>query len=275
MTELRTEDRLVDVDGGSTFVRRWTPPRVRDDMPLVLLHDSLGSVEQWRDFPARLAERLQRTVIAYDRPGFGRSSQRRDAPSPDFIAEEARGHFPALRDALALDAFALFGHSVGGAMAIVIAAMQGDACRFVITESAQAFVEARTLDGIRAAKRQFEDEAHFARLARWHGERARWVLQAWTEVWLDPAFAAWRLDPWLPRVQCPVLAIHGDRDEFGSTAFPRRIAAGVAGPAALALLAQCGHVPHREQMDAVLQHVDDFTRAMPGRVPRDPQARAY
>ncbi|WP_208456885.1 alpha/beta fold hydrolase [Lysobacter solisilvae (ex Woo and Kim 2020)] len=136
MTSLRIEDVFADVSGGRTFVRRWLPALPVTGVPIVLLHDSLGSVEQWRDFPAGLAERLQCEVIAYDRPGFGRSTPRHDAPSLDFIADEARSHFPVLRAALGLGDFGLLGHSVGGAMAVVIAATHADSCRFLVTESA-------------------------------------------------------------------------------------------------------------------------------------------
>jgi pimeloyl-ACP methyl ester carboxylesterase len=261
MTTPRIEDVFADVPAGRTFVRRWRPALPAAGVPLVLLHDSLGSVEQWRDFPTRLAARLRCDVIAYDRPGFGQSTPRHQPPSLDFIAEEARNHFPALRTALGLGEFGLLGHSVGGAIAAVVAATQGDSCRFLITESAQAFVEARTLEGIRTAKAQFADAAQFSRLARWHGERARWVLEAWTEVWLDPRFAGWSLDAWLPQVRCPVLAIHGDGDEYGSVAFPARIVHGVSAPAQLAVLAGCGHVPHRERPDEVLGLVADFVAA--------------
>ncbi len=261
MPSMNIDEVFVAVGEGRTFVRRWTPDASASRTPLVLLHDSLGSVEQWREFPALLAERLRRPVIAYDRPGFGRSSTRTAPASLDFIAEEAQVHFPELRRALGIDAFGLFGHSVGGAMAVVIAATQDANCRFLITESAQAFVEPRTLDGIRSAQAQFEDDVQFARLTRWHGERARWVLQAWTSVWLDPAFAGWSLDPWLPRVRCPVLAIHGDRDEYGSIAFPERIAGLAGGPSQLAILENCGHVPHREIPEAVLQQILAFASA--------------
>ena len=264
MTDTRVEDIEVNLPGGQTFVRRWTPDTCVAAVPVVLLHDSLGSVEQWRDFPAALAQRLRRPVLAYDRPGYGRSSPRHDAPSPDFIAEEAQVHFPALRRALGLDAFGLFGHSVGGAMAIVVAATHAEDCRFVITESAQAFVESRTLDGIRSAKRQFEDDAHFARLTKWHGERTRWVLEAWTEVWLHPAFADWSLDAWLPQVRCPVLAIHGDLDEYGSITFPERIVGGVRDRSQLAILEGCGHVPHRERPEQILQLVSEFVAHVQG-----------
>jgi len=258
MSDVSVEESFVEVPGGHVFVCRCGRASALSP-PVLLLHDSLGSVEQWRDFPA--ARRLDRPVIAYDRLGFGRSSARRERPSVHFIAEEAEIHFPALCRGLGLETYGLFGHSVGGAMALTIAATQGESCLFAVTESAQAFVEQRTLDGILVAKTQFEDREYFARLMKWHGDKAGWVLDAWTAVWLDPAFAGWSLDRWLPQVHCPVLAIHGDRDEYGSVAFPERIVRGVQGPSQLAILQDCGHVPHREQLERVLQRVSHFVSA--------------
>ena len=176
-----------------------------------------------------------------------------ERPSVDFISEEAETFFPALQRALGITQFSLFGHSVGGAMALVIAASQRERCEAVITESAQAFVEPRTLAGIRAAKVKFGDPEQFEKLARWHGEKARWVLDAWTEVWLSPPFLSWNIDQHLGNVRCPVLAIHGDVDEYGSVEFPRRITSKVRGPSELAILDQCGHVPHRERKEEVLR----------------------
>jgi pimeloyl-ACP methyl ester carboxylesterase len=242
----------VEVPGGRIFVRRWSPGD-NDRPPIILLHDSLGSVHQWRDFPAALAAATGRQVLAYDRLGFGKSTARVERPSAHFIAEEAATFFPPLQRALGITRFSLFGHSVGGAMAVAIAAAQPAACEAVITEAAQAFVEPRTLAGIRAAKAQFAKPGQFEKMVRWHGERARWVLDAWTEVWLSGEFSAWSLDADLARLTCPILVIHGDRDEYGSLEFPRRIASGVAGPSELAILADCGHVPHREQKDVVLR----------------------
>jgi len=242
-------------------VRRWGRAR-SDRPPLILLHDSLGSVEQWRDFPGALAIATTREVIAYDRLGFGRSTRRAERPSVDFIFEEAATFFPAVQRALGITRFALFGHSVGGAMALVIAASQSG-CEAVVTEAAQAFVETRTLEGIRAAQAQFSDPEQFEKLARWHGEKAGWVLDAWTQVWLSPEFRAWNLDAHLARVTCPVLVIHGDSDEYGSVEFPRRIVGRVAGPAALAILERCGHVPHRERREEVLRLTASFLEPRP------------
>jgi pimeloyl-ACP methyl ester carboxylesterase len=185
-----------------------------------------------------------------------------------FIDEEAELIFPALLAALGLERVSLFGHSVGGGMAIAIAARHAAHCAAVVTVSAQAAVEARTLEGIRTAKASFADPAQFARLTRLHGERARWVLDAWTETWLAPAFADWTLDAALAAVRCPVLALHGENDEFGSVAFPQRIAAGVpTGRGRAVILEGIGHMPHREDPTKVLDLVAAFLAAGPTRSP--------
>ncbi|MBS0416454.1 MAG: alpha/beta hydrolase [Proteobacteria bacterium] len=250
-------DLMVDVPGGKVFTRSWKGAP-GDAAPIILMHDSLGSVELWRDFPAALAQASARTVIAYDRLGFGKSEPLTERPPVNFISAEADRVFPVLRQALAIERFVLFGHSVGGAMALATAALHGEGCEAVITESAQSFVEPLTLSGIRAAKQQFSNDGELARLERWHGERAPWVLDAWTGVWLSPEFASWSLDELLPRVQTRVLAIHGDRDDYGTTEFPRHIARRVSGPAEIAILEDCGHVPHREKSAEVLRRVSAF-----------------
>jgi pimeloyl-ACP methyl ester carboxylesterase len=250
-----SEDRFVDVPGGRVFVRTWMPLDGSGGCPLVLLHDSLGCVDLWRDFPEMLACRLARRVIAYDRLGFGRSSARCEIPSVNFIREEAEIFFPTICRGLGITEYALFGHSVGGVMALMIATSSLESCRGVVSESAQAFVEDRTLAGIRQAADQFKRPDQLAKLARWHGEKASWVLSAWTDVWLSPVFAHWSLETDLPRIRCPILAIHGDRDEYGSVEFPQLICSRTGGPADLAIVVGCGHVPHRERPDEVLDHV--------------------
>lgn len=255
-------DHFIPVAGGRLFAREW-PATNAALAPLVLLHESLGCVAMWKAFPEALARDSGRRVIAYDRLGFGRSTARDALPDPRFIEDEAGRCLPALLQALGVEACIPFGHSVGGGMALTFAALRPELCRAVITESAQAFVEPLTLAGVRRAKALFGEPEAFSRLARYHGDKTRWVLDAWTETWLSPAFADWSLDPWLPRVRCPVLAIHGDADEYGSVAFPRRIIGRVAGPAQMVLLEGCGHLPHREREAEVVARVAAFLAALP------------
>ncbi|ATB36137.1 alpha/beta hydrolase [Cystobacter fuscus] len=257
-------DRILETTAGRLFARLWGEPQ-RDAPTLLLFHDSLGCVELWRDFPARLAATTGRAVVAYDRLGFGRSDPHPGCLTPDFMREEARTSVPALISQLGLGALVPLGHSVGGAMAVATAAHFPEDCAAVITESAQAFVEDRTVAGIRAAQAGFTAPGQVERLARYHGDKARWVLDAWIETWLSPGFATWRLDDDLRGLRCPVLALHGDNDEYGSPAHPERIRSVPAGPAHAILLEGVGHVPHREHPEVVLAHVAAFLRGLPPR----------
>lgn len=255
------EDVRIRLPQGRLFARLWAPLQAAGS-PIILFHDSLGSVELWRGFPAALAAHTRRKVIAYDRLGFGQSDPRDDTLGMDFIADEAETFFPALRAELGIDRFVAFGHSVGGGMAVHCAAKFGAACAALITESAQAFVEDRTLQGIRAAQTLFEDPAQVERLGKYHGDKARWVLGAWIDSWLAPEFAGWSLEPVLPRVTCPLLAIHGADDEYGSPRHPELIGRLAGGPTRVEVIPDTHHVPHREREAAVIDLVAEFLRAI-------------
>lgn len=256
------EDAWVQTPHGRLFARIWS---ARGEMesaeskgPIVLFHDSLGCVELWRSFPARLCESTGRRVVAYDRLGYGKSDPYQHGWSPDFIREESEIYFPALRQQLDFNNFIAFGHSVGGSMAVICAAKFADSCQALITESAQSFVEDRTLQGILAAKKEFQAGAQLDRLKKYHGSKAEWVLNAWTETWLAPEFAAWSLEADLPEVRCRVLAIHGEHDEYGSHRQPEMIGQLVSGPSQIKILSDCRHVPHREQEKTVVELVRNF-----------------
>jgi pimeloyl-ACP methyl ester carboxylesterase len=256
---MRFIDHWIHHPAGRLFARDWpAADGAGAAPPLVLLHDSLGCVELWRDFPGRLGAATGRRVIACDRLGFGRSDARVAPLSFDFIAEEATIWFPLLRQQLGLGRFALLGHSVGGGMAVHIAAHHPHDCTALVTIAAQAFVEERTLQGLRAARASFAEPGALERLARYHGDKARWVLSAWLDTWLAPAFADWSLAPVLPGVRCPLLALHGELDEYGSAAHPRLIGELGGGPASVRILPGVGHVPQREQPGEVVRLVADF-----------------
>jgi len=253
----RMADQYLELSKGRIYAKSWHQDHEATREPLILLHDSLGCVAMWRDFPAQLCRILNRTVIAYDRLGFGRSSEKSQLPPHSFIADEAL-IVGDLADRLGIERFALLGHSVGGAMAIQCAAAMPDRCEAAVTISAQAFVEPRTVEGVAAAKEFFKDTGQRERLSRYHGEKTGWVLDAWTETWLSPEFASWTLFDALGQTKCPVLAIHGAEDEYGSVRFPETIRDLAVGRSAMVLLSNCGHMPHREQPDVVINHIDQF-----------------
>ncbi len=257
-------DQRVATEQGMLFARVWTPPELHADpgATILLFHDSLGCVDLWRDFPQQLAAATRRSVVAYDRLGFGRSDPYPGLLPLTFIRDEATTVVPRLCDTLGLGAIIPFGHSVGGGMAIATAARWPERCAAVVTESAQSFVEDRTRAGLEAARIEFARPGQLARLERYHGVKARWVLDAWMETWLSPEFADWRLDNDLRGVRCPALAIHGDRDEYGSAEHPGRIARLTHGPSRAVILDGCGHVPHREQPARVLAEVAGFLASL-------------
>jgi pimeloyl-ACP methyl ester carboxylesterase len=251
-------EHMVSVPGGQMYAKRWQPKQTDHETPIVLLHDSLGCVELWRDFPEALCSSTRRPVVAYDRLGFGRSDRRSELPSQRFINEESEIYLPALLDELAIEKAVLFGHSVGGGMAIIAAGRFGARCAAVIAESAQSFVEPRTRQGILHAQREFKDPRAFAKLQQYHGDKAEWVLRAWTDTWLSDAFTDWSLTVELPQMRCPALVIHGDTDEYGSSAFPEMICRLAGGPCQMHLLSGVGHVPHRSHREVVLPLIRDF-----------------
>lgn len=223
-------------------------------------HDSLGCVALWRDLPERLAIATGRQVVAYDRLGFGRSDPHPSNVGKDLVEAEAHGDFQTVIDTLGLTNFIAFGHSIGAGISIACAAIHTQSCVALITESSQVFAEPLTLEGIRQAKAAFAQPGQLDRLKKYHGDKAVWVLNAWTETWLSPDFSDWALYPYLRDVKCPVLSFHGDNDEYGSLKHLHRICE--LTDATPVVMKGCGHIPHREQPDEVitiiqgwLQHV--------------------
>lgn len=252
------QDFFTPTPAGRLFVKTWTPAAGdRALAPILLFHDSLGCTKLWRSFPAALAAASGRATIAYDRLGFGRSDARGDVLEPDFVAREGEAAADLVRAATGAERFVALGHSVGGGMAAQAGAAAGARCVALVSASALAFVDARGRAGIRAEATQFRAPGGLDRLARYHGDKARWVLDAWVETWLSPAFDDYNFDRALAACAAPVLALQGDRDPYGGAEHPARIAA-AARDGRMAILAECGHFPHREQEAALVAAVVSF-----------------
>lgn len=248
--------------GGLRLEYRWTPPNppMRNSPTLVLLHEGLGCIGLWKDFPERLAQATGLGVFLWSRAGFGRSDPI-GMPRPlDYLEQET----PMVAEVLAaagIERSVLVGHSDGGTIALLHAASdRANGLESVVTMAAHVFVEDVTIAGIRETKRAWEEGDLRAKLARWHGANVDGAFYGWCDVWLDPAFRDWNIERRLPAVRVPVLAMQGADDQYGTPAQIEAIARRVSGPAEALLLPGAGHSPHLDRPEAVIAAICRFVR---------------
>jgi pimeloyl-ACP methyl ester carboxylesterase len=228
---------------------------------IVFLHEGLGSIGQWRDFPHALAEASGCHALIYARRGHG-NSDTLDAPrTPEFMHIEAFEVLPQILGQLQIERPILFGHSDGGSIALLFAG-GGHEVRGLIVEAPHLFVEERSIFGIEAAGRAYLETDLRDKLERYHAG-AETMFRGWNDVWLSAGFRAWNIEEFLPRILSPVLAIQGEQDAYGTMAQIDAVAAQVAGEVSLLKLEQCGHVPHREQTEKTLTAALRFIKQLP------------
>ena len=242
--------------GGHRLEYAWHGGARSDAPPIVMLHEGLGSLALWRDFPQRLADATRRRVLVYSRLGYGKSDPLTGPRGVDFMHTEALEILPQLLDSLGVYKPVLFGHSDGGSIALIHAARAHRPVAGIVALAPHVFVERYGLDSIAAARRSYLDGDLRERLARYHDdvESAFW---GWNDIWLHPDFIAWNIEALLPEIACPVLAIQGVDDEYGTMEQIDRLERGVPDFGRLEL-ERCGHSPHRDQPEAVLTAVARF-----------------
>ena len=245
---------------------------------LVFLHEGLGSVSMWRDFPTQLCERLGARGLVYSRPGYGRSTPRAQDErwGVDFMHRQAHEVLPALLQALNVqEPIWLVGHSDGGSIALLYAARHGSAANGqsqapeapplagAIVLAPHILVEDVSVRSIEQARQAYLHTDLRQRLARHHDDpdSAFW---GWNDVWLSPAFRGWSIEAELPHIKVPVLAVQGVDDEYGTLEQIRGIARRVPQTELLELPA-CGHSPHRDQPQALMEAVAGFVGRHLGR----------
>lgn len=240
---LRIEYEWVGVDGAPV---------------MVFLHEGLGSVAMWRDFPARLCAAAGLRGLVYSRPGYGRSTPRpaNEKWGPDFMHRQAREVLPALLRELGIERPWLFGHSDGGSIALLHAAACPDAVRGAVVLAPHILVEEVSVTSIEQARQAYLSTDLKQKLARYHDDpdSAFW---GWNDAWLSPAFRSWSIEEEIRAIRCPLLAIQGLDDEYGTLEQIRGIARRVP-QARLLELPQCGHSPHKDQAAKVIEAVQGF-----------------
>ncbi|GAA1230893.1 alpha/beta fold hydrolase [Pseudonocardia alaniniphila] len=225
--------------------------------PLLFLHEGLGSVGLWRGFHQRIAAATGRRALAYSRFGHGYSDLPREKRTPRFMHDEAATVVPALCSALGLERPVLVGHSDGASIAL----LAGSDATGVVVLAPHAFVEDVGLVGIEQARRDYTEGDLRTRMARHHRDPDV-TFWNWNDVWLDDAFRDWDIRPELSAISCPVLAIQGTADPYGTVAHVEAVRDTATGPVELLVL-DCGHAPHLEQPDATHRAVTDFLHRLP------------
>lgn len=230
-----------------------------DRPTLVFLHEGLGSVALWRDWPARLCQQLGLAGLVYSRQGYGQSDGRADVRGkgrlhPDYMHREALEVLPELLRQLGIRQPLLLGHSDGGTIALLHAAHHPVAACIVMAP--HVVVEDMSVNAIAAAREAYEHGPLRARLAPWHAD-VDGAFWQWNDIWLSPAFRSYDIRQEIATIQAPVLAIQGEDDPYGTLAQIDEIAAAVP-HTQLLKLPHCGHSPHRDQPEAVAQAIEAF-----------------
>ena len=235
---------------------------------LLMLHEGLGSVAMWRDFPQKLAAATACSVFAYSRLGYGASeplpagdNEGRNVRKPDFMHVEAWETLPALRAALGLENVVLFGHSDGGSIALLHAARH--AVEGVVVMAPHVRVEKISITSIEAAKLAYETTDLRGRLAKYHDD-VDGAFWGWNDIWLAPEFRKWNIEAELSKIKAPILAMQGEKDEYGSMYQIEEIQRHIPGTRILKI-PLCGHSPHRDQPEQVLALTQSFLATLPQR----------
>ena len=225
---------------------------------MIFLHEGLGSIAQWRDFPQALCRATGLPAVVYERWGYGSADPLEGPRTVRYLHDEALRSLPEVMRQLRIDRSILIGHSDGGSIALLFASAWPEKVRGIVTEAAHVFVEEATLAGIREAVKIYASSDLPERLSKYHGGNTEKAFRGWSDIWLSPAFRDWNIEDCLAGVRCPVLAIQGQDDEYGTPAQVSAIVRGVSGPAAPLLVPGCGHIPHHQARKRVLEAMTRF-----------------
>ncbi|MDD2463404.1 MAG: alpha/beta hydrolase [Desulfobulbus sp.] len=214
---------------------------------LVFLHEGLGSVAQWRDFPGQLCRRTGCPGLIYDRIGHGLSSPLTQKRTLHYLHFHALEELPRIVETvIPCRPYLLIGHSDGGSIALIAGAERSPLLKGIITMAAHVQVEPCSIAGIEAAKAAYGQGKLRPALHRYHGEQADALFHAWAETWTSPWFRSWNIDYLLPAIEAPLLVLQGREDQYGSQDQVNSIVTQSGGAATPLLLEECGHAPHLE-----------------------------
>lgn len=228
---------------------------------LVFLHEGLGCLEMWKNFPETLCRETGLNGFVYERIGFGRSAPLGLVPRPiNYLEREGRDILPAVLKQAGIENPILVGHSDGGSIALIYGSFYPENTHAIITEAAHVFVEDVTIKGIVEAGELYFKGNLKPRLERYHADNTEKAFRGWHDTWLIPAFKDWNMEHLLPRISCPLLVIQGIDDEYGTQKQVQSIVENSSGPATPMMVPNCAHVPHFQAVDSVLKGMISFIK---------------
>lgn len=223
---------------------------------IVFLHEGLGSISLWRDFPQRVVAATGCSALIYSRYGYGQSDVHTESREPDYMHREALDVLPSVLAQCKIKNPILLGHSDGASIALIYAGASNPV-KGLVLEAPHLFVEEISLHGVTQAALTYRTTDLPQKLAR-HQRDADKTFWSWHDVWSSAAFRDWNIESFAASVRCPILAIQGEQDDYGSAAQIQAIATACPGNAEIHMLSQCGHTPHRDQTAATLELVKLF-----------------
>jgi len=255
---MRKANDFFSIDGVS-LEYRWLGPGPDEAPTLVFLHEGLGCVELWKDFPERAAEATGWGALVYSRAGYGKSDPC-VLPRPlGFMHTEGLVTLPRVLDAAGIRRAVLVGHSDGASIALINAGgLRDERILGLVLMAPHVLVESITVESIRAAGEAFEKTDLRRRLSRYHGDNVDCAFLGWNRAWLHPLFPSWNLEIFLPGIEAPVLLIQGEEDNYGTALQLETIERGLPAPPEIRMMEGCGHSPFRDQPETTLQALTVF-----------------
>lgn len=227
---------------------------------LVFLHEGLGCVGMWKDFPTQLCQATNCPGLVYDRLGYGESSPSLAKRTVHYLHHCALIELPQVLSALVPNQpVILIGHSDGGSIALIYAAEKPTHLLGIATEASHVFVDAETLEGIKATDAAF-GRGELAGLSKYHGQKTDHIYKAWSETWQSPWFRHWNIEYLLPSIECPAMVIQGLDDQYGTMDQVDAIVSKIGGHVEKVMIDNCGHAPHLQHPRKVQKLVEKFIR---------------
>lgn len=247
--------------GGHRLEYKWIGSSPDQAPTIVFLHEGLGCVDMWRDFPDQVVDATGWGALVYSRAGYGKSDPVILPRNVEFMHDEALKVLPEVLESFRVRDAILFGHSDGGSIALILAG-SGTVNNILglMLEAPHVFVEPISIESITAAKQNYEHGSLRTSLEKYHGSNVECAFRGWNDVWLNPEFRSWNIESYLTGLQVPALVIQGEQDQYGTLRQVKAIQDSSGGRVETLVLSECGHSPHRDQPKAVLDGVVNFIK---------------